>query len=269
MNDHDLGFVPVAQSFAAGHIANGPYQAATHTFVAPESHPILPVKELAGDYVPLSVPTMDVPHLKSLSGMIVICLMTAIVLSMFGCMGRSDFTFPFLLFAYYVWCWESAWSTNKITQVARKQGEYNNAYHLEPVSAVYDHTAALIPASYRTIRNVQGVTLLLVLVTAIDAIWIFAAYNAWTCDFEDPPVQQIDLDTQREIPIDPLYCFNQETEAPLIITYTLHRWILRISNINFILKLIIIGLSTLWANQQRLNRRGEDELISSKPLGPV
>eukprot|EP01054_Gregarina_sp_Poly1_P005412 Gregarina_sp_Poly_1__5411@NODE_285_length_10045_cov_61_806174_g246_i0_p3_GENE_NODE_285_length_10045_cov_61_806174_g246_i0NODE_285_length_10045_cov_61_806174_g246_i0_p3_ORF_typecomplete_len275_score25_82DUF4579/PF15158_6/11DUF4579/PF15158_6/7_3e03DUF4579/PF15158_6/0_57DUF2104/PF09877_9/1_6DUF2104/PF09877_9/96_NODE_285_length_10045_cov_61_806174_g246_i063167140 len=262
MNDQELGYVPVAQSFAVGHVSTG-WQAATHSFVAPESNPIVPVKEVPGDYVSPSVPSMDTPNLKSLSGIIICCLMTAIVLSMFACVGRSDFTFPFLLFAYLIWCWESSWSSAKITQIAQPAPPGVAAdLEMKDVAEVYERTSALVPASARTVRNVQGVTLLLLLVTCIDAVWIFAAYNAWTCDFEDDPVLAggIDLDAQQPITIDPLYCFNQDTQKPLIITYRLHRFILWISNINFVLKIIIIVLSTLWANQQRRNKVAQNSL---------
>eukprot|EP01056_Protomagalhaensia_sp_Gyna25_P005806 Protomagalhaensia_sp_Gyna_25__5805@NODE_856_length_2507_cov_313_895867_g676_i0_p1_GENE_NODE_856_length_2507_cov_313_895867_g676_i0NODE_856_length_2507_cov_313_895867_g676_i0_p1_ORF_typecomplete_len273_score32_26_NODE_856_length_2507_cov_313_895867_g676_i06841502 len=248
MNDSSLGYVPVAQSFAASYVGDGQLQAATHSFVAPESHPIVPIKELPGDYVSPNVATMDVPSWKSLSGITVICLMTAIVLSMFACLGRADFTFPFLLFAYMVWCWESTWSSVKITQIP--QSSKLEAVEVKPVSEVYEYTSALIPASSRTIRNVQGATLLLILATCIDAIWIFAAYNAWTCDFSDLPSKDPDS------PADPLACFNPDTQTPLIITHGLHRWVLRISNVNFFLKVIVIVLSTLWANQQRKTRVG-------------
>eukprot|EP01057_Protomagalhaensia_wolfi_P001996 Protomagalhaensia_wolfi_Nauph_80__1995@NODE_2262_length_1145_cov_194_401447_g1767_i0_p1_GENE_NODE_2262_length_1145_cov_194_401447_g1767_i0NODE_2262_length_1145_cov_194_401447_g1767_i0_p1_ORF_typecomplete_len274_score27_38DUF2895/PF11444_8/0_27DUF2895/PF11444_8/2_1e03PIR/PF00399_19/0_38PIR/PF00399_19/1_1e04_NODE_2262_length_1145_cov_194_401447_g1767_i01871008 len=256
MNDSNLGYVPVAQSFAASYVGDGQLQAATHSFVAPESHPIVPIKELPGDYVSPNVDTMDVPSWKSLSGITVICLMTAIVLSMFACLGRADFTFPFLLFAYMVWCWESTWSSIKITQIPQLVTNKLEKVEIKPVSEVYEYTSSLVPASSRTIRNVQGATLLLILATCIDAIWIFAAYNAWTCDFSDLPSKDSDA------PVDPLACFNPDTQTPLMITHGLHRWVLRISNVNFVLKVFIIVLSTLWTSQQRKTRVGPH----SKPL---
>lgn len=183
-----------------------------------------PFEEVSGDDFDPTVPEFDQAHFKSISGVIIMILMTMIVISIFTCLARPDFTLPFLLIGYYIWCIDSSWSPRRIWD-----------YKGQLVSEIYRNTVSLVYASDKTVKNIQGYTMVLGAVTVLDAIWILAGYAAWTCSFayRDEQSQQIR---------DELFCFDSDVHRPLLASLGIHSFVLKLSLVNLGLKVLLILL---------------------------
>lgn len=208
----ELGYSAVGQTFGVSAALDGNSRVAlvpaTHSFLAPETIPSPPYEEVAGDYVETQAPPIDKPSWKSLSGMIIILVFTMSLLSLFACLGRADFGFPFLLFGYYVWCVSSSYEPSTTDE-----------------DMMYAKTTSLVQADRKTYRCVKLWLQSFALMTLIDALWISIAFGAWTCVYER------NSDSE-----DTLACFNPDKHQTLIQSHGLHLFTLWISVVNFVLK---------------------------------
>lgn len=180
-----------------------------HTAVSPVAHiggEQQPEEEAfigAGTLKPLD--DVDVPNWRTLSGTIIILIMSMMVTSVFICLVRSDFNFVFYLFGYYVWCIES-----------------RSHHTMEVVQPdVYPRTSDLRLASKSTIDAAKCYSILLAGATFVDISWFYLGGSVWLCGGGDSQS-----------------CWPGKEDGEVFrrikLTYNLHRFAILVSLLNIV-----------------------------------
>ncbi|OLQ18592.1 hypothetical protein ChUKH1_05805 [Cryptosporidium hominis] len=149
---------------------------------------------------------------SNLEYIIELVIYSQLVISLFLCIGRTDYNFMLYLLGYGVFCVE-----------------------MPPLD---------VNGLIRKITGIRRFLMLIILATAIEAIWLSFAVSAWLC----PNNQNPDV------------CFVEDFQMNW--EYKLHQYIIWGSSINFILKLVLGTLCWMWIVKERTKL----EAISLKPL---
>ncbi|EAK88485.1 hypothetical protein [Cryptosporidium parvum Iowa II] len=149
---------------------------------------------------------------SNLEYIIELVIYSQLVISLFLCIGRTDYNFTLYLLGYGVFCVE-----------------------MPPLD---------VNGLIRKITGIRRFLMLIILATAIEAIWLSFAVSAWLC----PNNQNPDV------------CFVEDFQMNW--EYKLHQYIIWGSSINFILKLVLGTLCWMWIDKERTKL----EAISLKPL---
>lgn len=235
-----LGSAPIAQSVG---VLDGKY-GGVHSYVVPDTVAAEPFTEVPGDEVNLSAPAIDKCGWKTLSQLVIDGIFVSLVISVFTCVyGRADFTLPFLLFGYYVWCYHAHYTeSEKYTSFVKSGKE---------ISSLYEDTKSLRPANASTVKVIKTYTLLLGAVTLIDCMWILLAFKSWTCVFEGERPEYYDLDRQTVQVSPPTWCMDPTRHQALIATYRTHKICLILSTVGAMVKACAVAVSFLWERQQK------------------
>eukprot|EP00921_Rhytidocystis_pertsovi_P022267 GHVQ01035613.1.p1 GENE.GHVQ01035613.1~~GHVQ01035613.1.p1 ORF type:complete len:281 (+),score=52.27 GHVQ01035613.1:262-1104(+) len=92
----------------------------------------------------------DMPSYKSLPGCIITLILSMLILSLFICLGRSDFNFVFYLMGYYVWC------------IDADPSDYEGLH--------------------RMMKSIQQYSIALCLACFVDVMWLFMGFSTWLCE---------------------------------------------------------------------------------------
>eukprot|EP00917_Polyrhabdina_sp_WS-2016_P014261 GHVP01031248.1.p1 GENE.GHVP01031248.1~~GHVP01031248.1.p1 ORF type:complete len:227 (+),score=22.61 GHVP01031248.1:405-1085(+) len=161
---------------------------------------------------------IDVPSFKSFSGLIIIIIFLQLVISLFICLGRTDFNFVLYLLGYYIFCIDCEKSSETNDILGLRTGDES-----ELPKGFY-----LYVASRKMEKSVYYYTLLLAVASLIDFSWVFIAKSSWTCSNSDPSV-----------------CFGKD-DIRMRSVYGIHQFTMIGSWTNLFLKVVLIILAQVW-----------------------
>jgi len=202
--------------------------------------------------------SIDAPSFRSLSGLIIVIILVMIVISLFICLGRTDFNLTFYFLGYYLWCLES--EAIQIAPFHPRQLAQNNNFR--------DNNRGNFRSSWKThflctrkmYKSVQQYTILLVAASVVDISWLLLAFSTWMCEVEDEnrgsalagklAANVVTVSSKMNLSVGQnnsgrTWCFTGENSR-MALVFGMHQFVLFASVVNLFLKMMTIVLSFVW-----------------------